>query len=505
MKSSLLILSGGLLLAAPASAQVANTAVLTNTTTLRSNGLNFTNAATGTYAVQSTSGVFEHNTANYTFTNDGSYDASGTGGQYGTDHFTGTGTATIAGSVQPTFGNLTFANRTADTLAITNAAGARVAGTLNWSGGGLITTPRTGTQAATALEFGPTASHTNSSAHAQHVDGYVKKQFDPSALSFDYPVGNGSTKAPLQVTVKSADASAAISVAYLGGAPTTADPTAAAANMTPPVGLMSISGIGAWDIIAPANNDTVTLQATIPDMSGAGGYATGGEMRLVGYNTATSQWVALGTVGTSGNSGGQTLVAHIPPGMLNNITSMAVGSATSWPLALDLLSFSAEIDASCTAQLRWQTANEQGVKGFEVEYGTDGRTYRRVGEVAATGDGGYTFQFDGVQNGAGFFRLKTVDFDGSAEYSRSVQVRASCGGAGSVVVGPNPLRDEMMVTGLTGESTLRVFTMSGALVYERVVNASSARISTAEWASGSYILRVSAEGREPVVQRLTKQ
>jgi len=505
------ILAAGLVLigsAGNAVAQLSNTAVLRNAAaTLRSDGMNFTNASGGSYTV-SLYGTFEHNTPNYVFTNDGTYNAVGSFSPFGVDRFTGSGTATIAGSAQPIFDNLAFANRTSEILAVTNSAGIRINRAIDWNGGGVITTPRTGSVVTTAVEFWTIAGYVNASAANQHVDGYVKKSGFPSTIgrTFNYPVGNGIDRRSITISAGADDVGIAITTAYLHGSPASVDPTSAPANLTALAsGLLSVSPLGGWDLVAPTNADNLFVQVSIPDMSVAGGYGTAGDMRLVGYNTTTSQWELLGTTGASGNTAGSTLNGTIPANLADDITALGIGSVTAQPLPLQLLDFTASVNEPCSARLLWHTAAETGVRGFEVEWGTDGRGYRRVGEVAATGAAAYHFVFDGLAEGQNFFRLKMVDMDGSFAYSPSAVVRANCATTNAPVVGPNPVTGDLSIGPLRGATMIRVFAATGQLVYEANVSTASARIATGDWASGQYLVHIAPEGAEPTVQRVTKQ
>lgn len=123
------------------------------------------------------------------------------------------------------------------------------------------------------------------------------------------------------------------------------------------------------------------------------------------------------------------------------------GSATSASVSavapLDLLAFTAHTDGPST-QLRWETANETDTDYFEIQrasradgpYAAIGRHeaagYTRPGEQLA-----YFFTDADAPEGRSFYRLLTVDLDGSSQYSTIVSAHHEAPVAGFDIF-PNP-------------------------------------------------------------------
>jgi len=76
--------------------------------------------------------------------------------------------------------------------------------------------------------------------------------------------------------------------------------------------------------------------------------------------------------------------------------------------------------------LNWQTADETNVKQFEVEYSTDGVTFKNAGNIVAknTTYAVYTFRHD-IQAGLHYYRLKMINTDGSLKYSNIITLKSS--------------------------------------------------------------------------------
>lgn len=113
------------------------------------------------------------------------------------------------------------------------------------------------------------------------------------------------------------------------------------------------------------------------------------------------------------------------------------------PLPVKLIAFTAEAQGPA-ARLNWTTALEKNSKAFEVERSADGKSFGRIGEVAAQGSSSsaavaYSYLDREAAQVAGlvYYRLRQVDLDGTATYSpvRSVGFKQS---APAFEVYPNP-------------------------------------------------------------------
>lgn len=117
--------------------------------------------------------------------------------------------------------------------------------------------------------------------------------------------------------------------------------------------------------------------------------------------------------------------------------------AVSAVAPLDLLHFTAQEEGPVT-DLRWETANEEDTDYFEIQRATsaagpftvigrvDAAGYSRPGEVLA-----YRFSDEAPPAGRGFYRLRTVDLDGSSQYGKLASATHETGAAGFEIF-PNP-------------------------------------------------------------------
>lgn len=109
------------------------------------------------------------------------------------------------------------------------------------------------------------------------------------------------------------------------------------------------------------------------------------------------------------------------------------------PLPIELLFFKAK-QTNDTQLLEWATATERNFDFFSVQHSVDGVNFKEIEQVKGHGTSkeriDYSFENRNPLLGKNYYRLKSVDFDGSSEYSRVVLVEQV--GEKTFVVAPNP-------------------------------------------------------------------
>ncbi|MBF9220547.1 IPT/TIG domain-containing protein [Hymenobacter ruricola] len=180
-------------------------------------------------------------------------------------------------------------------------------------------------------------------------------------------------------------------------------------------------------------------------------------------------------------------------------------TGSSTPLPVELTAFTAEAEGA-TARLIWRTASEKNSARFEIERSLDGKTFARIGEVAAQGDkaGATDYAFRDAQTPKSpalvYYRLRQVDADGTFSYS---PVRAvTVGGTGPFTLYPNPARSAVAVAGLAAGTKVEVLDALGRAVAHATAEADgTARLTLpAGLAAGVYVVRGGSLARRLVVE-----
>jgi hypothetical protein len=170
------------------------------------------------------------------------------------------------------------------------------------------------------------------------------------------------------------------------------------------------------------------------------------------------------------------------------------------------------------ADLRWVTASEINVSHFVVEKSTDGTNYNDAGIVFANGNttdkATYNFadNLAAIQSGIVYYRLRSVDADGKAQYSETRIIRLSKQADNNItiVTYPNPVTNELRVTIPSNwqnkKVTYELFSANGQSA-KKTENASSNQTETLNvniLAPGFYIVRVTCNG-ETAHQKIIKK
>jgi hypothetical protein len=96
-------------------------------------------------------------------------------------------------------------------------------------------------------------------------------------------------------------------------------------------------------------------------------------------------------------------------------------------IPVELTSFTAAVSGNSVV-LNWSTSTETNNKGFEVERSA-GNEWKPIGYVEGNGTTteivSYTYSDNTISNGLYSYRLKQIDFDGSVNYSPTVEVEVN--------------------------------------------------------------------------------
>jgi len=162
-------------------------------------------------------------------------------------------------------------------------------------------------------------------------------------------------------------------------------------------------------------------------------------------------------------------------------------------LPVTFLSFEATV-LNKHVQLNWVTADERNNRGFDVQRSADGRNWQNLGFVSGLGESGnsagsLTYADMDPLPGKNFYRIRQNDLDGKVTYShiRKVVLHAA---DNTVALYPNPARDEVLITGLTLASELRIFDNQGRVLLQTRLAKDKQVIDISKLAPGLYIVYI---------------
>ncbi len=184
--------------------------------------------------------------------------------------------------------------------------------------------------------------------------------------------------------------------------------------------------------------------------------------------------------------------------MVYNANSVQLKLASTLPVRF--LSLTAAAGGTGT-RLHWRVAGEHNVLHYEVERSSDGRIFSIAGSVTASQRSGYDFT-DGFQQAKVFYRIKSVDADGSHKYSTVIQFD---GGKGSALTAyPMPAAGLVQLQhGMASKTSKITITSIEGVVMHVIQPKEGSRqtaISTASLATGVYLIRFGNRNNEAVIK-----
>lgn len=173
-------------------------------------------------------------------------------------------------------------------------------------------------------------------------------------------------------------------------------------------------------------------------------------------------------------------------------------------LPVKLTGFDAVVKNSIV-YLNWESASEINFSRYIVEYGTDGRNYQQLTEVAAKGDNNryQATHIPGV-SGKYYYRLKLVDADGQFEYSRIVTVDFE-NATSKFSVFPNPVQKGEHIhisiySSTSQQAQMNIINNSGQKICTVPVSlqqgVNTIDYNTSNIAAGSYYILISGSGAD---------
>jgi len=180
---------------------------------------------------------------------------------------------------------------------------------------------------------------------------------------------------------------------------------------------------------------------------------------------------------------------------LSNSPTISVVGLGGVVLPVSFTHIEAQRDGA-NALVTWGTASEINNQGFDIERSADGKTFTKIGYQRSLAIGGnsndkleYSFTDTKPLPGLNQYRLKQLDKDGKATYSKIVQVIFD--GAGNVKVFPNPAGTSKVNVEATGVQSIEVYTLTGQRLNVPVTyGTTSHELNVSSLANGSYTIRI---------------
>jgi photosystem II stability/assembly factor-like uncharacterized protein len=186
-------------------------------------------------------------------------------------------------------------------------------------------------------------------------------------------------------------------------------------------------------------------------------------------------------------------------------------------IPVELASFAAQLIDN-DVLLNWTTATELNNQGFEIEFSIDNENFTMIGFVPGFGTTtemkSYSFRISDVQTGVQYYRLKQIDFDGTATIYNSVEVTGPV--PNNFILNqnhPNPFNPSTTISftlPVEANVTIKLFNLLGQEVTQITNTNFNAGNHTVEFnaeglSSGTYIYTLEAKGANGINFKSTKK
>ena len=139
----------------------------------------------------------------------------------------------------------------------------------------------------------------------------------------------------------------------------------------------------------------------------------------------------------------------------------------------------------------WVATNEINVSHYNIQRSTNSKDFETVGTVKAIGSGAnsYSFTDETPTNGINYYRLKSVDKDGSLSFSKIVSASLTINNS-PLTIYPNPARDIATIKGSHISSVQVIDNIGRVVKIISLHDATNPTIQVSTLVAGIYHLRI---------------
>jgi hypothetical protein len=199
-----------------------------------------------------------------------------------------------------------------------------------------------------------------------------------------------------------------------------------------------------------------------------------------------------------------TVNADVASSNVNRFKIVYLSNLLQAPLPVTFTSVKA-FELNNIISIEWKVENELNIEKYEVERSSNGTDFINVNSIAASGinsvRNSYSWIDNNPLNGNSFYRIKSIDRDGSKKTSNIMKVAAAKMHDASITIYPNPIQGNLInlqfKNQLAGTYYLRLINNNGQVVYSGSLlinssNISQTVITNRQLAYGIYQLEIKA-------------
>ena len=177
------------------------------------------------------------------------------------------------------------------------------------------------------------------------------------------------------------------------------------------------------------------------------------------------------TGATTGSNSISFQYSYIDVAGFPNVTPATYTVFWQGVLPVTLKAFAAEKMPGCkSVRLMWVSENEQDIKQYVVERSDNANNWSSIFiktvPVNSTTEKTYYFTDNTVGIGTYYYRLRIQELNNTETFSAVLIEKLDCK-AGDIMLYPNPVKDVLYISGLSGKATVRIIDLSGKTILEK--------------------------------------
>jgi hypothetical protein len=312
---------------------------------------------------------------------------------------------------------------------------------------------------------------------------YIAKRVSVNTSStnpYIVPVGKGLNYRPVTITPET-NTPTTFEVEYYN------TPAPSLTPVTAPV--LSVETTEYWDIGRTAGTAKATIKLPISNtITGSTSSTKAGVAHFVG-----GTWV---WEGGSATAPGNIATGTVSTAYVNSFSPFTLAVLDNATLPVSLLNFTVSYNGSSTA-INWSTTNEIAISKYIVEKSNDGVSFTTLGTVLANNSiltNNYTYNDASILVSKVYYRIKTIELDGTAKYTKILSLNAKP--KNGIQVYPNPAAS--FVTVVTEKASkannLQIVDAQGKIVKTVLVEAGAIQTSIfiGNLPTGNYFVKNTA-------------
>lgn len=212
----------------------------------------------------------------------------------------------------------------------------------------------------------------------------------------------------------------------------------------------------------------------------------------------------ISVINTADNTVVETITVGGSPFPFGNFITNTCGTV----LPLTFISFEAQYKNNNKVLLHWKTANEINTSHFIIQRSIDGAIFKAAGSIPANEPSGnyyYTDQLlpqDLTTHTTLYYRVKEIDQDGKAVYSRTTPITLSAIQESSFSLSPNPAVNTIRIKG-NELKTIEIIDYTGRIcLTQNVINSNQDDIDIRSLKQATYFVRIMDKSGNKSIKKL---